>query len=108
LAFLASVRLVFGCGAPGSGVAVFSVSIVFVLVVFLLDRVAVVTIHRSGPEKQQGNSSEIVLRLCQIAANWRLGAFFMYPTKSTNKAQSERRTADEANERTLTESDDPA
>ena len=36
-----------------------SVSIVFVLIVFLLDRVAVVTIHRSGWEKHQGKSSVI-------------------------------------------------
>ena len=40
LAFLAVVRLPFGCGVLASGV--FSVSIVFVVMVFLLDRVAVV------------------------------------------------------------------
>jgi hypothetical protein len=36
LAFLRGVRFVFGCGGPASGVAVFSVSIIFVLVCFSL------------------------------------------------------------------------
>jgi hypothetical protein len=62
LAFLAGVRLPLGCGAPGSGVVVFSVSIVFVFIVFLLDRAAVVTIHHSEWEKHRGNSSTIRLR----------------------------------------------
>ena len=50
-AFLAGVRFVFGFAAPGSGAL--AESIAFVFIVLLLDRVAVVTIHHSGSEKQQ-------------------------------------------------------
>jgi hypothetical protein len=57
LAFLAGARLAFAWVAPPSGVVVFSVSIVLVFIVLLLDRVAVVTIHHSGQEKQQAQSS---------------------------------------------------
>ena len=43
LLFLEDVRLPFACGTPGSAVVAFSGSIAFLLIVFLLDRVAVVT-----------------------------------------------------------------
>jgi len=49
------------CAAPGCGVVVFSASIGSVLIVSLLGRAAVVTIHRSGRENQQGNSSTLTL-----------------------------------------------
>src|SRR5450432_2610141 len=52
LAFFADGRLAFGCGASAAG-AFFSDS-VEVFISFLLDRAAVVTIHRSGREKHQG------------------------------------------------------
>jgi hypothetical protein len=55
LAFFAGVRLPFTCATPGSGVVIFSVSIVFAFIVFLLDWVAVVTIHHSGQKEQQVN-----------------------------------------------------
>ena len=60
LAFFAAARLAFGGGAPGS--IAFWVSIVVVLIMFLLDQAAVVTIHHSGWEKQQVNSPTIRLR----------------------------------------------
>jgi hypothetical protein len=53
------MRLPLGCEAPGSGMFVFSVSIVFVFIMLLLDRAAVVTIDRSGWEKHQGKSAAI-------------------------------------------------
>jgi hypothetical protein len=43
LGLLADVRLPFACGTPGSAVVAFSESIAFLLIVFLLDRVAFVT-----------------------------------------------------------------
>jgi hypothetical protein len=75
LAFLADGRLSFACGALVS--AVFSVSIVLVLIMLLLDRVAVVTIHHSGRERHQGKSSVIEFG-GPIGA---FESFFMHPTK---------------------------
>ena len=55
------------------------------------DRVAVVTIDRSGSEKQQGNSSTIRLRPdrpTSDAVNWQVEFFFICPTKpSTGPAR---------------------
>jgi hypothetical protein len=51
LALFAGLRLALVCTAPDSGVVVLSVSIVFVLTMFLLDRFAVRHIHHSAREK---------------------------------------------------------
>jgi hypothetical protein len=77
LAFLAVVRLPLGCGAPVSGV--FSVSIVFVLMLFLLDRVAVVTsITRLGENCKQNRwrTAKEPLNAPIDYGYWRRGVLF--------------------------------
>ncbi len=61
LAFLEVARLPFGCGAPGSCVVIFSVSIV--LIVSLLDRVAVIT-----SITPIGRNSKRILRRSRLAS----------------------------------------
>jgi hypothetical protein len=80
LAFLAGARLAFAWVAPPSGVVVFSVSIVLVFIVLLLDRVAVVTIHLSGQEKQQAQSSRRGLQRgdCRLGAGGQLAGAFSF------------------------------
>ena len=83
--FLADVRLPFACRAPGSGVVAFSVSIVFVLIVFLLDRVAVVTLIALVMKNIKAilqDSSRAGNTPSSIRGIGGCGAFFFYPTKT--------------------------
>jgi hypothetical protein len=50
---------------------------------FSCDRAAVVTIHRSGREKQQVNCSTIMLRPHHADIGWRVGALFYVSDKMT-------------------------
>ncbi len=87
LPFLAGVLIVFGCGTSGAD-AFFSDS-VGVFISFLLDRVAVVRIHRSCREKHEGNSSPIRLRPVRQLSdhlNWRAGSIFYGPDKTSDRA----------------------
>jgi hypothetical protein len=82
--FLADVRLPFACRAPGSGVVAFSVSIMFVLIVFLLDRVAVVTLIALVMKNIKAilqDSSRAGNTPSSIRGIGGCGSFFMYPTK---------------------------
>ena len=56
----AGARFVFGCRTTGADAPRSDSVVVFIM--FLLDRVAVVTIHRSGLEKLQVDSLTIRLR----------------------------------------------
>jgi hypothetical protein len=73
-----------GFAVSGAGLLVFSESIAFSLIEFLLDRVAVVRVI-SGREKHQGKSFGDHTREAKFDYGLRtiggFGSFFIYPTK---------------------------